>query len=70
MKLVDCPFAPFDTSIIVRPASSKSFLSTSGLPRYFSIWAAYGSMPCSPSAEILLIAHSMSRAPLQRELQR
>src|SRR6266851_3173203 len=68
MKFVDCPLAPFDTSIIVRPALSKSVLSASGLRRYFSIWLAYGSMPCIPSAAIRLIAHSMSCCPLQREL--
>src|SRR4030095_6256799 len=68
MQLVDCPLAPLDTSIIVTPASSNSFLSASGLLRYFSIWLAYGSMPCSPSAAIRLIAHSMSCWLLQREL--
>src|ERR1700690_998511 len=68
MKFVDWPLAPLDTSIIVMPASSNSFFRDGGSARYCSIWFAYGSIPCSPSADTRLIQKAMSCSPPQMEL--
>src|SRR5688572_11550318 len=68
MKFVDCPCAPFEQSMNVMPASSNIFLSTIGFFRYCSMLFGYGSMPWSPSAATLLIAHAMSCCRPQIEL--
>src|SRR5260370_42283971 len=68
MNSVDWPTSPLDASMIVSPASSKIFLSSTGFFRYFSMASPYGSMPCSPRAAILLTAHARSCCRPQMEL--